>query len=255
MLQWRNGNVKMASGALNWERFNSVGHMQVANAHGLELLPIAYHTNVDVLRNTNFCVGLFEFYLRQIVSTAPRIGGNYSFLLRSVCAEFSFTELFLFDGFQKICFAFCLFFFLGFWFIHFGATEKDLGYVRRWDTGIQMWIRYTPAESQSSTANPCLLPLTLATPPPPPCPHPTCCATVHCYAGTPRGGGDSTCNVPGRNGYMLQCCNPAYLALASPAPPPPPPPRQPTSEVVLGGKMKFLLPSARHLEERLESVS
>ena len=33
--------------------------------------------NITVLQNTNFCVGRFEFYVRKICATAPKIGRPY----------------------------------------------------------------------------------------------------------------------------------------------------------------------------------
>ena len=50
--------------------------------------------NPDVLRNPNFCVGCFEFYLHNIFATAPKIGENY-FIFSIFFTRFSFAELVL----------------------------------------------------------------------------------------------------------------------------------------------------------------
>ena len=49
-----------------------VPRVQVSGARQL-----SYRANINVLRNMNLCGGCFEFYLRKIFATAPKIGKNY----------------------------------------------------------------------------------------------------------------------------------------------------------------------------------
>ena len=75
------------------------------------------------------CVGCFEFYLRKTFATASNIGKKYFIFDLHSC--FWLTE----KKNQQFGLFFCVWPpFVGvLCFIHFGAIEKDLGYLRLWD--------------------------------------------------------------------------------------------------------------------------